>query len=72
MAKTIRVKAPSSGPISPATRSTLARQTRYPLPATWTFKTREGGRGVFQILGSDQDEPKAVRIRYRMLGEGST
>jgi hypothetical protein len=42
-----------------------------PLPATWTFKTREGGRGIFQILGSDHDEPKAVRIRYRMLGKGS-
>ncbi len=41
------------------------------LPATWTFKTREGGLGIVQILGFEDEEPRGVKIRYRMLGKGS-
>ncbi|MBL7646731.1 MAG: hypothetical protein JNK74_11130 [Candidatus Hydrogenedentes bacterium] len=41
------------------------------LPATWTFKTREGGLGIVQILGFDDEEPRGVKIRYRMLEKGS-
>jgi beta-lactamase regulating signal transducer with metallopeptidase domain len=37
------------------------------LPATWTFKTREGGRGIVQILGFEDEEPRGVKIRYRMM-----
>lgn len=37
------------------------------LPATWTFKTREGGLGIVQILGFGDEEPRGVKIRYRML-----
>jgi beta-lactamase regulating signal transducer with metallopeptidase domain len=35
------------------------------LPATYVFKTREGGRGVLQIL-SFSDKPVNVRIRYKV------
>lgn len=37
------------------------------LPSTWTFKTREGGLGVVQILGFEDEEPRGVKIRYRMM-----
>lgn len=37
------------------------------LPATWIFKTREGGLGILQILGFEDDEPRGVKIRYRMV-----
>lgn len=41
------------------------------LPATWTFKTREGGLGIVQILGFEDEEPRGVKIRYRMLEANS-
>ena len=36
------------------------------LPATYFFKTREGGMGVLQIVGFT-DKPKAVKIRYKLV-----
>jgi hypothetical protein len=35
------------------------------LPATYLFKTREGGAGVLQIVGFT-DKPWAVKIRYKL------
>ena len=40
--------------------------TRGVVPATWTFRTREGGVGILQILGLT-DKPKGVKIRYKMV-----
>ena len=42
--------------------------TRSPsaMPAVFLFKTREGGMGILQILGFT-DNPKAVKIRYKMI-----
>lgn len=38
------------------------------LPATYLFKTREGGTGVLQILElSNKPDARFLRIRYRML-----
>jgi beta-lactamase regulating signal transducer with metallopeptidase domain len=36
------------------------------LPATYIFKTREGGIGVLQITGFNEN-PKGINIRYKML-----
>ena len=36
------------------------------LPATYLFQTREGSRGVLQIVGF-ADEPRGVKIRYKLL-----
>jgi len=36
------------------------------LPATYLFQTREGSRGVLQIVGF-AEEPRGVKIRYRLL-----
>ncbi|MFC1739059.1 HEAT repeat domain-containing protein [Planctomycetota bacterium] len=36
------------------------------LPVTYFFKTREGGIGILQITGFS-DEPKGVKIRYKMV-----
>ncbi len=36
---------------------------------TWLFRTREGGRGVLQILGTSQT-PRGVKIRYKLLPSG--
>jgi len=36
------------------------------LPATYLFKTREGGMGILQIVGFT-DDPKGVKIRYKMV-----
>jgi len=36
------------------------------LPATYFFKTREGGIGVLQITGFNEN-PKGVKIRYKMV-----
>jgi hypothetical protein len=37
------------------------------LPATYYFKTREGGMGVLQIIGFITDIPKGVKIRYKLV-----
>ena len=36
------------------------------LPATYLFRTREGGMGILQIVGFTEDAP-GVKIRYKML-----
>jgi beta-lactamase regulating signal transducer with metallopeptidase domain len=36
------------------------------LPATYLFQTREGSRGVLQIVGFT-DKPRGVKIRYKLL-----
>lgn len=36
------------------------------LPATYLFQTREGSRGVLQIIGFE-DKPRGVKIRYKIL-----
>jgi hypothetical protein len=43
-------------------------ETRSPkmLPATFLFKTREGGMGVVQIVGFT-DNPHGVKIRYKLV-----
>jgi hypothetical protein len=33
---------------------------------TWLFRTREGGQGILQILGRN-NQPPGVRIRYRLV-----
>jgi hypothetical protein len=38
------------------------------LPATYAVKTREGGRGLLQILGFTSNPP-GVKIRYKLLQE---
>ena len=39
---------------------------RGELPATYAFKTREGGMGILQIVGFT-GKPKGVKIRYKMV-----
>jgi len=40
------------------------------LPKSFLFRTREGGMGVLQILElSDTEEPRGVRVRYKLLQE---
>jgi len=41
-------------------------------PATWSFKTRSGGMGILQILAFEREEPRGVKIRYRMLEGAAT
>jgi hypothetical protein len=36
------------------------------LPETFLFRTREGGEGVLQIVGFN-DNPHGVRIRYKLV-----
>jgi len=33
---------------------------------TWLFRTREGGRGLLQILGQSHD-PLGVKVRYKLV-----
>jgi len=33
---------------------------------TWLFRTREGGRGILQILGQSHDPP-GVKVRYKLV-----
>ena len=41
------------------------------LPATFRFKTREGGLGILQITGFT-DRPPGVRIRYKLVQKGES
>jgi hypothetical protein len=36
---------------------------------TWFFRTREGGMGILQIVGST-DNPRGVKIRYKLVQNG--
>ena len=45
--------------LDPNRKTDEARQT----PATWVFETREGGRGVLQVLGQPEH---GVNVRYKM------
>lgn len=40
------------------------------LPASFLFQTREGGKGVLQIL-SVSDDPKEVKVRYKLIKDGT-
>jgi serine/threonine protein kinase/WD40 repeat protein len=40
-------------------------------PDTFLFKTREGGRGVLQILAFT-DNPRGVKLRYKLVQGGAT
>ncbi|NQU40817.1 MAG: M48 family metalloprotease [Lentisphaerae bacterium] len=39
------------------------------LPATFIFRTREGGRGLLQLVAL-VDEPQGIRIRYKLIQGG--
>jgi hypothetical protein len=41
------------------------------LPATFAVKTREGTRGLLQILGFT-DSPRRVKVRYKLVQLGAT
>ena len=36
------------------------------VPATWLFKTREGGMGVLQVAGFTE-KPRGVKLRYKLV-----
>ena len=40
------------------------------VPATFFFRTREGGMGILQILELRDQAPRGVRIRYKMVQSG--
>ena len=44
--------------------------TAKTLPATFTFKTREGGVGILQIIGFIEN-PKGVKVRYKLVQQVS-
>ncbi len=48
----------------------LGATDRSKLPLSCLFETREGGKGVLQILGPGEP-PKTVRIRYKMVESGA-
>ena len=50
-----------SKPSSPAVMS-----SKDASPATYAFKTREGGKGVLQLTGLS-DHPRGVKIRYKLV-----
>ncbi len=43
-----------------------ALQTWGKLPATWVFRTREGGLGLLQITGFTEN-PRGVKLRYKLV-----
>jgi len=46
--------------------SPVVMQGTGALPATYLFRTREGGRGILQIIGFT-DNPGGVKIRYKLV-----
>ena len=52
-------------PLSPTTPDGMVMDSKGELPATFVFKTREGGMGALQILGSSVN-PRGVKIRYKL------
>ncbi len=50
----------------PSTFATPAVMSVRTLPATFAFRTREGGVGILQVVKLD-DPPSSVTIRYKML-----
>jgi len=46
--------------------SPLVMMAGEEVPATFLFKTREGGMGILQIVGFTEDPP-GVKIRYKMV-----
>ena len=63
----LRSELASGKPGSPAVMSGLGQ-----LPASYMFKTREGGMGALQILEVRNDvKPSHIRIRYKMLQKES-
>ena len=53
-------------PIRSSAELGLTNKSVSQLPATYIFKTREGGMGILQIT-SFTENPKGVKIRYKML-----
>ena len=39
---------------------------RQAIPATFLFKTREGGRGVLQVVGFTEDL-RGMKLRYKLV-----
>jgi hypothetical protein len=48
----------------PGTPVALSAQGK--LPATYVFRTREGGRGLLQITGF-ADRPPGLKVRYKLV-----
>jgi predicted Ser/Thr protein kinase len=44
----------------------VIRMSADQVPATFAFKTREGGVGLLQITGTT-DDPRGVKIRYKLI-----
>jgi len=51
----------------PGTPATISG--RGELPATFAFKTREGGQGLLQLTGFSEN-PRGVKIRYKLVQVG--
>jgi len=51
--------------------TTSSEMNAKEFPATFFFKTREGGVGILQITGFT-DKPKGVKIRYKMVVKKAT
>ncbi len=60
----------ASEPAAPFDTSYMMRTAKDEVPATWLFRTREGGMGILQIVGFTED-PKGVKIRYKMVREAA-
>ena len=55
--------------VRPVKEQSVALDRDVKLPPTFCFKTREGGMGLLQVIGFT-DEPRGIRIRYKMLRNG--
>jgi len=56
-------------PLSPTTPGGMVMDSKGELPATFVFKTREGGMGILQILGNTTTGD--VKIRYKLVQDES-
>jgi hypothetical protein len=56
-------------PLSSTLRGGVAMPGKDQLPATFVFKTREGGMGLLQITGETENS-SGVMIRYKLVENG--